>query len=123
MKRIILGTIVYATMIFLALVCIVYAESPACVSSGLKTADGLIATKASGYYNCLCGVTIIPAAADAYVVLYDNTSATGTALGKVSAKASTQSNTIGLGGQCIEVTKGIYADVDGAAAAYIVWYR
>jgi hypothetical protein len=115
--------IIFAVIIFLALIGTAFAESPACISSGLQTADATIATKASGYYNCLCGVEVVPAAADATLVVYDNTSAAGTVLFKAVALASTTPNGYPPNGQCIAVTKGIYADVTGAGAAYIIWYR
>ena len=44
-------------IILLAIVATSFAE-PACMSSGLQTADGLIATVAAGNYRCLCGVEL-----------------------------------------------------------------
>jgi len=115
--------IIAAIIIFLALVGTVYAESKPCISSGLKTADGQIMTRSGNSWTCLCGVEIIPAAADSYVILYDNTSAAGSVLIKATALASSTPGGYAPNGQCIAVTTGIYADVDGADAAYIVWFR
>jgi hypothetical protein len=89
-------------------------------SSGLLTADGAV-TQNGG---CLAGVLLYPAAADATLVLYDNAvgGTTGTVLFKVNALAST--TPAGFPPSvCINVRYGIAADVGGAAAGFIVWYR
>ena len=113
----------FAILILLALVTVTFAESPACISSGLKTSDAAITTATNDAYHCLCGVQLIPAAADSYVILYDAASATGTALIKVTALAAGTPTGYAPNGQCIRVNTGIYADVNGADAAFIVWYR
>lgn len=113
---------IFAVIILLALVATSFAE-PACMSSGLQTADGLIATVAAGNYRCLCGVELIPAAADSTLVLYDNTSAAGTVITKMFAPASGSPVGYPPGATCVNVNTGIYADVTGTNAAYIVWYR
>jgi hypothetical protein len=89
-----------------------------CRSSGLKTADAsIIAT-----YGTFCGVEIISDGTnDATVVVYDNaSSASGTEVfkGKVAA-----ANNFGGGFTYSTVSNGIYVDVTGTGAAYIVFYK
>lgn len=87
-------------------------------SSGLKTTDSAIHPRPAK----LVAVTIVPAAADSTLVVYDHPSAaSGTVLAKVFVKASTASQTI-LFTRPIEANNGIYADVTGASAEYIVYY-
>jgi len=89
-------------------------------SSGLQTADAAITT-AGGY---MTGVAIVTDGTnDATVVVYDNgASAAGTVLFK--GKVSGASN---LGGATFEIPiqydDGIYVDVTGTGAAYIVYYQ
>lgn len=87
-------------------------------SSGLKTDDAAIA--AQGAY--VHAVTIIPAAAASAVILYDNTAAaSGTVLAKAQAVANGESVHIHF--DCpVAANTGIYADVSGTDAAYIVYY-
>jgi hypothetical protein len=89
-----------------------------CYSSGLKTADETITTETV----CLCGVELIPAAADSTLVIYQGIDNSGTVLFKVTALASTVPSGF-MPAVCINAKSGIYADVTGAAAAYIIWYR
>jgi len=97
----------------------VYAEDK-CYSSGLLTADAFQGS--TGGNLCLCGVELIPAAADSTLVVYKGTSTGGTVVFKTLAAAN--ASPVGfLGGACIDVSGGIYADVTGAAAAYIIWFR
>ena len=118
MKRLVL-----ATIIFLALAGVLFAENPACISSGLQTSDGAVMASTSTTNHCLCGVQLIPAAAASTLILYDNSAASGTVLIKLKADASGTATGYAPNGNCITVNKGIYADVDGASAAYVVWYR
>jgi predicted ribonuclease toxin of YeeF-YezG toxin-antitoxin module len=90
-----------------------------CSSSGLKTGDALIAT---GIKN-LCGVLIISDGNnDASIVVYDSASgATGTVLfkGTVAKAANFGGATFG---NVVRTTKGIYADMTGTGASYIIYY-
>lgn len=90
----------------------------ASTGSGLKTSDALIRT-GSGY---LSGILIITNGSnDASVVVYDNTSASGTKLfqGTVSAASN-------FGGATWEIPirfqTGLYIDVTGTGASYITYY-
>lgn len=119
MKRFIL-----AVILVLVLTGIAQADPPDCISSGLQTADALIMTRSSGSWKRLCGVELIPgAAADATLILYDNTEASGTVIAKIKADAAGLVTGFAPSGFSILVSTGIYADVSGADAAYIVWYR
>ena len=90
-----------------------------CSSSGLKTDDALIA---SGIKQ-LCGIMVITNGSnDATIILYDSgTGANGTVLFKATIASAAN-----FGGatftNVIRTTKGIYADVTGTGAAYIVYY-
>jgi hypothetical protein len=107
--------------LFLALVFLApIAEAQvSCSSSGLKTSDGLIA---AGIKN-LCGVLVISDGNnDASIVVYDSASgATGTVLfkGTVAKAANFGGATFG---NVVRTTKGIYADVTGSGASYIIYY-
>jgi hypothetical protein len=110
---------------YLALILVVLMVSGAyaderCYSSGLLAADAFVGSTGGGH--CLCGVELIPAAADSTLIVYKGTDTSGSAIFKTYAPAST-SPTGFLGGACIDASGGIYADVTGAAAAYIIWYR
>lgn len=92
------------------------------ISSGRNTADAAIKASAGKVW----GVTLEAAAADSYVILYDNASAaSGTVLAKVmidvSLEGSTSTKHISLPG--VPASNGIYADVNGTSAAYIVYYE
>lgn len=88
-------------------------------SSGLKTADATI----FGHSALVYGVTLIPAAAASSVVLYDTATGTaaGTEMAKAQAVANGESVTITFN-QPVSAENGIYADVTGASAAYIVYF-
>lgn len=90
-----------------------------CQSSDLLSADGVVSNR-----QCvLHAVTIIPAAADSTLTLYDHASAaSGKVLAKVFVKASTASQTIQIPGGC-EAVNGIYADIDGASAGFVVYFH
>lgn len=114
--------IVLAFVLVLALVGNVYAQDK-CYSSGLKTADELVV-----YGNvCFCGIEVIPAAADSTVVVYRGTMTTAASTsGTVIFKGVALASTIPGGAYapfCVDAPGGIYVDITGAAAAYVVWYR
>lgn len=87
-------------------------------SSGLKTADAAIVTRA-----CLLhAVELIPAAAASTLVLHDNSgAASGLELAKLSAIANGESVYMTFDNP-VRASEGIYANVEGASAAYIVYY-
>ena len=88
-------------------------------SSGLKTADGVIATGKT----ILTGVQVLSnLTADATLVLYDNaTAASGNELFKVQLSGTLDSTYYSdINVRC---DNGIYADVTGAGAAYIVHFK
>jgi hypothetical protein len=87
-------------------------------SSGLRTADAAILARG----GLVHAVTIIPAAAASSVAIYDNASAgSGTVLAQVNAVANGESVTVEFSNP-IAANLGIYADVTGASASYIVHY-
>jgi hypothetical protein len=88
--------------------------------SGLKTADAVIYSKQA----TLTGIQLTPAAADATLTIYDNPSAaSGTVLWKGKLLASSAGEYFHMPDGGIEALTGLYADIDGAAAEYIVHYR
>lgn len=91
-----------------------------CVSSDLKTSDAAILTVAGS----LCGVLITTDGAnDATARIYDNKSAaSGTTLflGKVNATSHFGGAWFGDG---LSFSNGIYVDVTGTGASYIIYYR
>ena len=104
--------------------CVAYADDNPCKSSGLQSADASIMTVSGSYNRCLCGVELVPASADATLILYDHASAaSGNELAKILAYTSDIPGGWPPGRGCIEVNNGIYADVTGTGAAYIVWYK
>ena len=88
-------------------------------SSGLQTGDAAIYARPSS----VTSITLISDNTNACtVVLYDNASAaTGTVLAKLSVKA-TDSMQFAHFDAPIIANNGIYADVTGTGAAYIVTY-
>lgn len=87
-------------------------------SSDLKTADAAILARG----GLIHGLTLIPAAADCSVVIYDNASTnSGKVLAKLSGLANTAANNITFN-HPVCANLGLYADVTGAAAGYIVYY-
>ena len=88
-------------------------------SSGLKTADAVITTGR----NRINAITLITDGTNAAnVVVYDNSSgASGLVLGKVSA-AGTQNTVHVIFENPVVAENGIYADVTGTGAAYIVYF-
>jgi len=87
-------------------------------SSGLKTSDAVIATGR----NRINAITLIGGSTPSTVVVYDNASA---ASGTVLAKA-TQSTSMAVTHLLFEnpvvAEDGIYADVSGSGAEYIVYF-
>jgi len=114
MKRIVLA------LILVVLMCAGASAEENCYSSGLVTIDSFVGGTGGGM--CLCGVELIPAAADSTLVVYKGTDTSGTVIFKITAPGSGTPNGF-LGGACIDASGGVFADVDGAAAAYIIWYR
>lgn len=88
-------------------------------SSGLKTADASIATGV----NRINAVTLLGDGTNAAsLILYDNASAaSGTVLAKVTQLATARLTHI-LFDNPVFAEKGIYADVTGTGAEYIVYY-
>lgn len=93
------------------------------VSSGLKTADAAIKDSS----GALWGVCLIAATTnDCAVAIYDNASAaSGTLLAEMAIDASIEGNGttrfFSLPG--VSASNGIYADVTGTSASYIVYYE
>jgi hypothetical protein len=87
-------------------------------SSGLTTADRLIATGNCKYY----GMSIVSGASTAVVVIYDSLTISGTSIDKGACTISQASclMTLPVG---VNVFTGIYADVTGTGAAYTVFYK
>ena len=86
-------------------------------SAGLKSADAVI----SDHPTILKGVDILEGGADATLILYDNASAaSGTVLWKGSV--SNGNGSIHLEGIDVLAENGIYADITGASAEYVVRY-
>ena len=89
------------------------------ISSGLKTADGVI----SNGRNRVNAVTLIADGTNAAsVLLYDNASAaSGTVLAKVTALTG-QGTVHIIFENPVFAQNGIYADVTGTNAGYVVYY-
>lgn len=89
-------------------------------SSGLKSADAAIAATGARLH----GVYVISDATNvASVVVYDNASAaSGTALAKLSIAASTTAPQYIVFNDPITASNGIYVDVSGTGANYIIYY-
>lgn len=90
------------------------------ISSGLKTADAQIATGV----NRVNSVELFSDGTNACsVVLYDNTAASGTVLAKVTIGAASLKTTEQVVFMNpVRAENGIYADVTGTGAGYIVHY-
>lgn len=111
---------VFAILAVLLIACPAFAAPiGGCNSSGLKTADAAIRT-APGWF---CGAEIITnAASDAAITVYDNASAaSGTVLfqGTVAAAANFGGVTFPIP---IRSVNGIYVDVSGTGASYIIYF-
>lgn len=89
-------------------------------SSDLKSADAAISA-IGGYLH---GVYLISDASNACsVIIYDNKSAaSGTVLAKLSIPASTTAPQFITFNNPVSANNGIYADVSGTGANYIVYY-
>jgi hypothetical protein len=89
-------------------------------SSGLLTADGLLHTGK----GILAGVQIITDGVnDATVIIYDNTSAAGNEVFKQVVTGTDDSIPYTLPDGGVRCDNGIYIDVAGTGAAFIVYYR
>lgn len=89
-------------------------------SSGLQTADAVVYAK-----PCILGgfILIADGTNAATVVLYDNASAaSGTVLAKASIAAGGTMADVNLSIGGVIANNGIYADVAGTGAAYIVHF-
>lgn len=94
-----------------------------CKSSGRRTSDAAILASA----GVLCGVLIeTNGAADATVVVWDNATTTGTAetdeLFKMIVVGADYRGGVAYP-LPIAASDGLYVDVTGAGAAYIIYYR
>lgn len=90
------------------------------ISTGLLTADAILATGKS----ILTGINIITDKTnDVTLVLYDALSATGTELFKCQVIGTEDSAYFHLPDGGIRADIGIYADVTGTGAAFIVHYK
>lgn len=89
-------------------------------SSGLKSADGIILAMPGR----LMGLQVnADGTNQATVVLYDNASAaSGTVLAKVIVDATLTSEELVVGEAGVVVNNGIYADVTGTGAEFIVYF-
>ena len=91
------------------------------LSSGLKTADAVILDRR----GILSGINLITDKTnDLTLILYDNASAaSGTELFKTQIVGTDDTAYIEMPEGGIRCSNGIYADVTGTGAAYIVHYR
>ena len=89
------------------------------ISSGLKSADAVI----SNGRNRVNAITLLTDGTNAAsVILYDNASAaSGTVLGKVKATGAQLIQHV-IFENPVFASDGIYADVTGTGAEYIVYY-
>jgi hypothetical protein len=89
-------------------------------SSDLKSADAAISA-IGGYVH---GVTLIPDGTNACsIVIYDNaTTNTGLVLVKLALPATTTAPQVITFNNPVSANKGIFADVSGTGANYIVYY-
>jgi hypothetical protein len=89
-------------------------------SSGLRSADAAISALPA-YLKGL--IVLTDGTNDATVVIYDNASAaSGTALAKLIVPGASLSASLHLPQYGIIANAGLYADVTGTGAAYIVQY-
>lgn len=95
-----------------------------CKSSGLKTSDAAISAPTKTVGTRLWGAVVIADGTNAAnVILYDNASA---ASGTVLLQVNVAAGGVFDGGVLpvpITCTNGIYADVGGTNAKYIVYYE
>lgn len=91
------------------------------LSSGLKTSDTAILDRR----GILTGVMIVTDKTnDASLIIYDNASAaSGTALFKGLVVGTEDSRYFDLGSLNVRCVNGLYADVSGTGAEYIVYYK
>ena len=87
-------------------------------TSGLRTADAAITTRPAKLQT----IMLIDGGAGATLTVYDNASAaSGNVLFKGFVGAGSSSETFHLT-TAVEANKGLFADVAGAGAAYIIHY-
>ena len=88
------------------------------ISSGLKTSDAVIATGR----NRINAITLIGGSTPSEVIVYDNASAaSGKVLGKATQLTSMVTTHI-IFENPVVAENGIYADVSGTGAEYIVYF-
>lgn len=94
-------------------------------SSGILNADAAVTSKNSGFLH---GIALLAAAADCYVKVYDGDASGDIATAKGLAQLKLDIDVDGVtglqwfGDKGIRYTDGLYVDVDGAGATYIVYY-
>ena len=115
-RRIFIGLVVLITMLFANFAS---AQTVRSKSTGLLTADKTVITGKS----ILTGFLVVTDGTNnATIVIYDNTSAAGTELAKIVVLGASY-----FGGGTFEIpircTKGIYADITGTGASYIIYYN
>lgn len=89
-------------------------------SSGLQTSDGIISALPGRLMGCILNGD---GTNSATIILYDNaSSAAGTVLAKIVLDAGLTSQELVVGEAGIVVNKGIYADVSGTGAEFLVYY-
>ncbi len=87
------------------------------MSSGLLTADAAVVAR-----PCLIhAVTLVPAAADSSIIVYDSAAASGTAVAKITALANAKSEHV-VFPHPIQCNTGAYADISGASAGFILYF-
>lgn len=114
---------VLALMLFITLSPLAFAGD-ICTSSGLLSADTFL-SKSASFGQCLCGVILIPAAADSTLVIYDNNAAASSGLVIYQGGATANGLPTGFppGGDCIGAVKGAFMDISGAGAQMLIWTK
>lgn len=96
-------------------------------SSGILNADAAITTKNGGFLH---GVLLVAATADCTLAVYDGDASGDVATAKglaslaidVSLEGGPTHRFIWFGDRGVKFTDGLYADVTGTGATYIVYY-
>lgn len=95
-------------------------SNPTNISSGLLTADATVKTGR----GILSGAQIITNGSDnVTLILYDNVSASGKVIFKQIVTGTDNAIPYWFSGGGVQVENGIFADVAGTGAEYIVYYR
>lgn len=118
MKKMILGFLSASALLLLTGYVNLTNEFPGAASSGEQTSDAAISTT-RGF---ITGVEVITDGTNnATVVIYDNTAASGTVIGEFTVVGGNH-----FGGRNfiipVRYTRGLYADVTGTGASYIIEY-